>query len=106
MKSDLVSFFVRSTLPLSAVYPARSTMIFAEPPPTRAAAVRSASRSATQLSCVRLGPPEHISRSPLKGWHPTLGRAILRPMATARFRTDSHNSEGSRHFIGTRPGTL
>jgi hypothetical protein len=33
------------------------------------------------------------------------GEADLRPMAAAGSRTVSHNSEGSRHFMGTRLGT-
>ena len=102
----------------------------------------SETSSATQLSPVQLGPPEHVAPSPIEGmvsdaWQgdstshgislvlePADGAPLtsalpgqfiavrrgFRPLRVSRkvagSRTDSQNSEGSRHFIGTRPGTL
>src|ERR1700730_1530123 len=55
---------------------------------------------------VRLGPPEQVSRSPIEGMPPNVWQGDLRSVAAAGPSTDSQNSDGSRHFIGTRPGTL
>jgi hypothetical protein len=56
----------------------------------------------TQPGCPAssLIPKAHFPVPPLRGYRPKLGSAILVPVI------DSHKSEGSRHFIGTRPGTL
>jgi hypothetical protein len=47
---------------------------------------------------IRLGPPEHDTRSPIEGMPPNVWQCDLLPVAATGSRTGSHNSEGSRHF--------
>jgi hypothetical protein len=63
-------------------------------------------QNAAQLSRVQLDPPKHVSRSPIEGIPSEARKRDPCSTMVAGSAIDSHKSEGSRHFIGTRPGTL
>jgi alpha-beta hydrolase superfamily lysophospholipase len=63
-------------------------------------------QDAAQLSPFQHYPPRHVSCSPVGGIPSEDWKHDLRIAMAAGSAADSHNSEGPRHFIGTRPGTL